>query len=196
MDNANQDSIKDDVEKEKENVRNMIKATIAKMGPNFTKEEKQAHGKVLVKIFEQGMPPKEAMNISEKEIAEMYSFAYSLFSSGKYLESSEMFKMLLMIDPDQSDFATALGVCYHRMKEYKKALDAYMLAGILAPKNPVPMFYAYDCAINIDEIMSAGMMLSSVIKRAGNQPQYNKIKERAEILLDALEKEIVAKTTQ
>lgn len=175
-----------------EELRQMIKATVMKMGPEVSKEEKQAQAKILVKVFEQGMAPKDALNFSKEDIVQIYSYAYSLFTGGKYKESSELFKMLLMLDPKQVDFATALGVCYHRLKNYKFAIKAYMLSSLLDPENPVPIFYAYDCCKNINDLVSAGMMLCKVIKVAEKREKYAKLKEKAEALLESLEKEIVA----
>lgn len=174
-------------------LRQMIKDTVIKMGPNFTKEEKQAQAKMLVKVFEQGMAPKDVLNFSKADMTQIYSFAYSLFSGGKYAQACEMFKMLMVLDPYQIDFVKALGVCYHRMKNYKFALNAYSLNSVLAPDDPVPLFYAYDCYKNLNEPIACGMMLCKLIKVAGDKPEYAKLKERAEMLLGVLEKEIVAK---
>jgi len=176
-----------------EDLRNLIKSVVLKMGSQFTKEEKKEHARMLIKIFEKGMTPKEVMEITDEEISQIYSYAYHLFSGGKYLEARELFKMLVLLEPRQGQFATALGVCFHRLKEYDNALSIYMLSAILLPSDPVPLFYAYDCFMKLNEPVSAGIMLCNVISRAGDQKSYAKIKEDAQKLLEELEKQIVGR---
>lgn len=174
-------------------VRSAIKSTVAKMGPEFTKEQRKEHAKILVKIFEKGLTPQEAMNVSDTEIAEMYNFARNLFDSGKYVEARELFKMLCTLSPYEAGFAIALGACHHKLNDYKNALTAYMLGAGLEKDNPVPLFYCYDCFLKSNDQVSAGIMLCNVIARSGDQPQYAEIKERASLLLEPLEKEIAEK---
>lgn len=174
-----------------ESVRRMIKTTVSKMGPNFTVEQKKEHAKLLVKIFEKGMSPKEAMQVSDLEMSQIYSFAYSKFNAGQYAEACELFKLLLVLEPLEGGFATSLGVCHHRLGRYQYALPAYMLAAALNPTDPVPLFYAYHCFLNLEEKASACIMLCNVISRAGDQPKYATIKERAKLILETLEKELV-----
>jgi len=130
------------------------------------------------------------MNISDEELAQIYSFAYHHFGSGKYREAREMFKMMLMLDPINTDFATSLGICHHRLKDYEYALTCYMLGAFLEPTNPVCLFYAYDCYVNLKNDTCAAVMLGNVIARAGDQAPYAHIKNDAQIRLDALLKKI------
>jgi len=175
----------------REELHGHIKSAVSKLGSKLSKEEKSEHAKLLVNIFEKGMTPKEAMKISDQEMAQIYSYAYHQFSGGKYEEARELFKMLLTLEPQNSNFATALGVCHHRLKAYEYALYCYMLSSVLAPTDPVPLFYAYDCFMNTNDEVSAGVILCSVIARAGDQPQYAQIKADAQLRLEPLQKKIV-----
>ena len=49
---------------EPEQLRGFIKEAISKLGPEISKEQKKEYGKLLVKIYEKGMTPKEAMEIT------------------------------------------------------------------------------------------------------------------------------------
>ncbi len=174
-----------------EDLKTLVKTAVSKMGPQYSKEEKIAQAKILLKVFEQGIAPREAMNIPEEEIARMYSFAYSLFNTGQYANARELFKMLIMFDPFNQGFASALGVCHHRLKDYKNAARCYMLAASLDESDPLPLFYAYDCFDNLKERGSAAIMLCNVITRAGDNPKFAKLKERTELLLKALDKQLL-----
>lgn len=173
-----------------EEVRDYIKSAVNKLGPKFSKDEKKEHAKLLVKIFEQGLPPKEAMGLKDEEIAELYSFAYHKFSSQKYQDAREMFKVLLSLDPYNPYYSTALGICHHRLKNYEYALPCYMLSYFLDQANPVNLFYAYDCYINLKDDVSAAIMLSNVIAKSGELSTYAQMKKKAEALFEVLHKKI------
>jgi type III secretion system low calcium response chaperone LcrH/SycD len=171
-------------------VRQVIKSALIKMGDQATKEQKVELAKMLTLVFEQGKTPREAMKITEVELSHLYSAAFQLFSSGKFVEAREMFKMLITLEPYEPGFSVSLGACHHHLKDYEYALQAYLLASKLAPEDPVPLFYAYDCYKTLKDIPAAAIMLSNVVAKAGDNPVYAKVKERAAILLDELEKEI------
>ncbi|HEV8051062.1 MAG TPA: SycD/LcrH family type III secretion system chaperone [Parachlamydiaceae bacterium] len=174
-----------------EELHEYVKTAVNKLGPDVSKERKKEHAKLLVKVFEKGMTPKEAMQISDEEVAELYSFAYFHFSAGKYEEAKEMFKMMLTLEPTNPDFATSLGICHHKLKFYEYALTCYMLGAFLDYENPVPLFYAYDCCVNLQDEASAAVMLSNVIARAGKKEAYAHIKNDAELRLDQLQKKLL-----
>jgi type III secretion system low calcium response chaperone LcrH/SycD len=176
-----------------ESVRALIKSAISKLGSGYSKEEKLAQARLMVKIFEHGNIPKAAMEISDQDVAQLYSFATALFNAGQYAEARELFKVLLQLEPTMGGFAVALGACYHRLKDYENAIRCYMLAADLESADPVPLMYAYDCYMNLQNMFCAGMVLSGAAARAGRHPQYAQIKEKAQTLLSALEKELTKK---
>lgn len=173
-------------------IREKIKLIVNRMGTGLSKEEKMKHAKLLIQIFEEGMLPKEAMGISDAEIAQIYCYAYRLFSSGLYKDARGLFEILQSIDPDKSYFSLSLGVCLHKMQEYEKAVTSYIRAALFNQEDPVPYFYAYDCYINLKSDLLAYLMIKNAIKRAGNNPKYAALKAKAEILADTVRKRIDA----
>jgi type III secretion system low calcium response chaperone LcrH/SycD len=137
------------------------------------------------------MSPREAMEITDEQMMQLYSYAYHLFSTAKYEEARELFKMMLNLDPLNTDFATALGVCHHRLKSYDNAITSYMLAAFLDEDNPVPLFYAYDCYMNLKQDIPACMMLSNVVARAADQTAYAQVKQDAQMRLEQLQAKIL-----
>lgn len=174
-----------------EEIREYIKETVNKLGPQIPKEQKKEVAKLFVKIFEQGVPPKNAMGISDEELTQLYSFAYHQFTGEKYEDARELFKFLLTLDPANHSYATCLGVCHHRLKNYEFALQAYMLAAFLDRTDPLPLFYAYDCFQHLNDEASAAAMLCNVIARAGDNKVYETIKKNSEILLERLEQKLI-----
>lgn len=172
-------------------VKDLIKSIVLKSGPNVAKETKKSIYKTLVDIYVNGKSPKEAMNIKEEELRELYHYGHYLFNSGKYEEAREVFKWLYSIEVGNGDFATSIGVCHHRLKDYDNAITCYMCGAMLKPKDPVPFFYCYDCYLNLGMPDAAAIMLANVIERAGNQPEYAKIKQKAELLFEPLKKQVL-----
>jgi len=57
---------------------------------------------------------------------------------------------------------------------------------LLDPSNPVPYFYAADCYMHRQDLLSTCMALKVALKRADDQPEFAEIKQRAQLTLDAL----------
>lgn len=182
------------VEKDEEHssdvIRKLIKSVVSKMGPKYTAEEKKEHAKLLLKIFEKGLEPYEAMKLSEQDMAQIYLFSYRLFNTGKFVEACEVFKMLTTLAPMEPGFVISLGVCYHKLKEYEKAIRSYLMGAFIDTEDPTALFYAYDCYMNLNDKICAGIMLSNALARCGDNPKYARLKERTSGLLEVLEKEI------
>lgn len=172
-------------------IKKSIKETMAKMGDKLTIEEKKGLAKGILRIFEEGMPPMDALAIPKEQIAHLYGYAYNIFSKGDYVGAREIFKVLLMLDPMTIGFAVSLGVCHQRLKDYELALMYYMYSAMMNPEDPVPLFYAYDCFLKTDDEVSAGIMLANVIQRCGDHKKYAVIKEKAQHLFEELEAKIL-----
>lgn len=180
----------DKIKLDSESVKEMVKKAVMKLGPQVSKEDKQEHAKILMRIFDKGMLPKDAICLSKRDMSQLYTYAYYLFNSGKYPQAREMFKLLLALDPSEVGFATALGICYHREKNYKFALTAYLRSYLQDPFDPLPLFYGYDCAIKMDSEPVALMLLKKTIEAAGDQTKFAAIKERAQLIYDGLEPKV------
>lgn len=174
-------------------IRELIKSVISTMGPQYTAEEKKEHAKLLLKIFEKGMDPYQALKLSQEDIGYLYLVAYRLFNAGKYKEACEAFKMLTFLVPSNAGYYTSLGVCYHKMNQHEAATKCYLGASCADLTDPVPLFYCYDCYLNMKDIISAGIVLSNAVARCGDNPRYAKLKGRASLLLEGIKKEITEK---
>lgn len=170
----------------------LVKDAVSSLGPEYSKEDKLTQAKLLMKIVTEGKTPREILKLSDEDICHLYSFANSLFNSGKYDEARVLFRMLYMYDPLQTDFTMALAVCHHKLKEYDKALNLYKEAGQRDLLNPLPSFYAYDCCCHLGVFVAAGVMLCQTIARC-DEPKYDKLKHKAELLLEQLGKDIAEK---
>jgi type III secretion system low calcium response chaperone LcrH/SycD len=83
-----------------------------------------------------------------------------------------------------------LAACFHMMKEYKNAVSTYAICGVIDPDNPIPHYHASDCYIHMNDPVSALIALEMAIKRAGDKPEYQMLKDRALLSIESLKKEI------
>lgn len=142
-------------------------------------------------LLKKGMPPKEAFNISDEKIEAIYANAYRLYNSGKYEEAGYLFRLLMLVEPTESKHAIGLGACLHLLKEYENAAQTYILAGIMDPENPVPHYHASDCYLQMRDKASAILMLDMAVKRSGEKPEYQILKDRALLTIESLKKELI-----
>ncbi len=136
------------------------------------------------------IPPKDALGLTDEAVEGMYSQAYRLYNTGKYAESAQMFRLLVMLDPTQSKFTFGLGACMHLLKEYRNAIELYTMAAALDKKSPLALYHLSDCYIQIQDKLAALVALELVVKRAENNPAHQVIKDRAVMTLKSLRKDL------
>lgn len=133
---------------------------------------------------------KDTLGISDEAAEGIYGQAYLLYNTGRYKDAGEVFRLLIMMDSTQSKYIIGLAACYHMMKDFQSAGSTYNLASIIDPDNPIPYFHASDCYLQLGDKVSAASMLEMAVKRAGSKPQFATLKQRSEITLSTLKKEI------
>lgn len=142
---------------------------------------------------------KDVLGISDESAEGIYGQAYLLYNTGRYRDAGEVFRLLITLNSTEPKYLIGLAACYHMMKEYQSAGSTYNLASIIDPDNPIPYFHASDCYLQLGDKASAATMLEMAIKRAGEKVQYTTLKQRAEITLDTIKKDIlktISKTTK
>lgn len=140
------------------------------------------------KILKKGMLPKDALGLSDAVVEGIYAQAYRLYNTGKYVEASHLFRMLVMLNTTESKYILGLAACFHMMKEYQNAVQTYAMCGILDPESPIPHYHASDCYVQMKDYLSAIIALDLAVQRAGEKPEYSKIKERALMTIESLKK--------
>jgi len=150
---------------------------------------KEEHEKVSGKIINQGISPKDAMGLTPGYLENIYAQAYRLYNNGKYADASHLFRMLIMYNSMEPKYVMGLGACYHMMKDYVSAIQTYTLCSVLDPKSPIPHYHSSDCFIQMKEYLSAMVCLELTIERAGNSPEFSKLKERAQLGLEGVKKQ-------
>ena len=150
----------------------------------------QAVGQLSNKMMVQGLTPKDAMGFSSGYMENVYAQAYRLYNTGKYAEATHLFRILIMLNAMEPKYILGLGASLHMLKEYYDAIQTYTMCAVLDPTNPIPHYHSSDCFIQMKDYLSAMLCLELVIDKASNKAEYAKMKERAQLSLDSLKKQL------
>jgi len=134
----------------------------------------------------EGKTPKDAMGLSDDYVEGMYSFAYRLYTMGKYDQALQLFRLMVMLNPMESRYLLGLAACYHMLKDYDNASSSYMLCSILDPDDPLPYYHASDCFLQLEDLPMAYDSLRLCIIQSEGKPDYDQIKNRAEVSMEVL----------
>ncbi len=170
--------------------KEMIIQAVDKMSEEFPSEDKNKYITLLSDIFERGAYPQDAMGLSDEFIEMLYAYAYKLFQSGKYNEAATAYKFLMSVCPYDVRHPMALAACFHKMKNYTGALTTYTMCTFLAPNNPMPYYHASDCFLKLNDLPGAIDMLTNVVKVSEGHSEYAALKERADLSIQRLQKQL------
>ena len=170
--------------------QHQIKKAVEEVGSSIGKEKTQEFQKVADKVVHQGVMPKDVMGLSDAMVEGIYGQGYRLYNTGKYKDASQLFRLLIMLNSTEPKYSMGLAACFHMLKEYKNAVSTYAICGVIDPENPIPHYHASDCYVHMKDPVSALISLEMAVKRAGDKPEYQTLKDRALLTIEALKKEI------
>lgn len=173
--------------------QNQIKKATEQVGKSVGAEKAQDVDNLAKKAVKSGVFPKDLLGMSDSMVEGMYAQAYRLYNTGKYKDASQLFRMLVMINSLEPKYLMGFAACHHMLKEYKTAVDSYMVCGMLDPNNPVPHYHASDCYIQMNDPVSAIIELEMSIKRSGERPEFKTLRDRANLTIESLKKELQKK---
>lgn len=157
--------------------RETIRDTLSK-SKNLSPEEMKMQEDALVKIFEEGLMPGEALGFSQNFLDRVYKFAYSLYQRRKIEEATELFKWLKSMDPNEEKYVIALMHCFMLQKKWIGAVTMQVELAYRHPENPYPYVTMCECLLEANDISGAMVAIRSAIIRAGDKPEYAKDKEK------------------
>ena len=136
--------------------------------------------------------PQDAMGMSPEMVEGLYGQAYRLYNTGKYQDAAQMFRLLVMINASDPKYTLGLAACMHLMKDYKNAIEIYTICSILDAKSPIPLYHISDCYLQTHDKMSAMIALEMAVKRAGDKPEFQTLKDRSAMTAKSLRKDLEA----
>ena len=169
--------------------RAQVKKGIEELGEKIHAKSSEDMKAYVQKLLNKGALPQEVLGFSDVMVEGMYGQAYRLYNTGKYREAIELFRMLTLINVQETKYLMGLAASFHMLKEYKKAVDVYTMCTLIDEANPIPYFHLSDCFMQIDDNASALIALEMAIKRA-TKPEYQTLKDRALLTCESLKNEI------
>ena len=170
--------------------KELIKTTLHQSLKNFSAEEIEKCEELMNKVYLEGMPLKDAMELNDNFISYLYDFAYNLFMSGKFADARLLFEFLHRLEEDNVTYIMAIAACFHRENRYQEAIEMYTVASLLDPESYMPFHHMSDCFIQMNQPGAAIMMLVQVIKRTKGNASLEMIQQRAEMSIESLKSEL------
>lgn len=155
-------------------------------GVNHSVEE------IASKMMKQGLTGKDAAGMSPKALENIYSQAYRLYNTGKYVEASHLFRILILMNGMEPKYMLGFAACFHMLKDYPNAVQFYTLCSAIDPTSPLPHYHASDCFIQMKDYISAMISLEMTLERAKDQKKFSELKERSLLSLESLKKQLMS----
>lgn len=170
-------------------INNSLKR-IEELGQAVTPEIRALAEDVIKKALLEGIPPKEALNLTSVQLEKIYLFAHNQFQAGKYADALPLFNLLHNLDPMDVRYSFSIAACEHYMKNYQKASGKYLECITMDPTNPLPYFHLYDCFMHLNQHFSAYHAILMTISLANKDSKYATLKEKALLELSHLENQL------
>jgi type III secretion low calcium response chaperone LcrH/SycD len=124
------------------------------------------------------------LGLSENELEAMYAVGYNLYIGGKYTDAIKIFSVLSLLSPLDYRFIFGGASCFQMMGEYMMASLYYQLACSMNTEDPAPMMHTAECLLAVKDKDGAVFALEQVLERAGDKPQYEAFRKKAEVVLE------------
>jgi type III secretion system low calcium response chaperone LcrH/SycD len=166
-----------------ENMQELIETAIDELDADMSPVLKKRQHELLSKMTLEGQTARQAMGIDDNAMEYMYGEARSLYNNGLYEKARSVFEVLAMIDP-KHPFVMGIASCLHMQKKYKEAVYTYIQASFIDNDSPLPFYYMADCFEQLGKETLKAVSLKMLLRRAGNDPAYAMIAERATRMLE------------
>ena len=167
-----------------------IKRAAEKVGADINPEMSGNVQAAIQKVTKKGTSPKDALGLTDAMVEGIYGQAYRLYNTGKYKEAIQIFRLLLMINTTEPKYAMGLAASFHMMKQYQSAADTYSIVAVMDPDSPISFYHTSDCFIQMGDNASAIVALEAAIKRCGERAEFRTLKDRAQLTIESLKREI------
>ena len=141
-------------------------------------------------ILNEGYTFGDVFRVSDRQMQAIYNWGYDLQKRGRYEQGMRVFECLCTLDHYDEKSWIALGFCRERLNHPQEAIQAYMMAGLMAPENPIPPLRAAECLLRMRELALAESAVKQAIELAGDDPRLRPRRERAEFLLKVIRKQL------
>ena len=150
----------------------------------------EAVARLVDMILNEGYTLGHALRVSDRQMQAIYNWGYDLQRRGQFERGMRVFECLCTLDQYDEKSWIALGFCRERLNHLQEAIAAYMMAGMMAPENPIPPLRAAECLLRTRKLTLAESAAKTAIELTGDDPRLRQRRERAEFLLKVIRKQL------
>jgi len=122
-----------------------------------------------------------AHRFTDAELEVVYSLAFNLYSSGRYLEALKYFQFLSLYRPVKARFLKGLAACQYMSQQYQEASTTSSLLVLLDPNDAEALFLNGQALLMTGETEDAKLCLQHAASLPGDKGP-----ERAKALLELI----------
>lgn len=108
-------------------------------------------------------------DLSEEEVERFYAYGFALYGSGKWIEATDVFRVLCTRRPLEPRFWFALGATLQEAGSYYDALHSWAMAALLKKEDPYPHFHAAECCFSLEMAQDGAKALTETEQRIGRE---------------------------
>lgn len=168
------------------NIDNIFDQTIDAAGLPLTPSQKTQCKEAMDKMFTSGTLPYKALGFGTDLLEHLYGYGHGLYKSGNYKKAAEVFQALNILNPDDTRYIIAQAAALQKQKKYVEAIEAYSAYMKREPANPEPLYYLYDCYLQIGQMEQALESLMECIKRCGEIKEHGHLKAKCVMIIRTL----------
>lgn len=147
--------------------------------------EARAAGRVLIERLRQA-PPSGHLDDQSSEI--FYGVGYGKLAAKQYEDAAIVFGMLVAVRPTEARFLSGLAHSLRGLGDAETAATLFSLAGAQEPGNPGHYFALVDLLLEQGDRALAKLVLQSVVAYTTMQDELADAQNRAQAMLDLLDK--------
>lgn len=147
--------------------------------------------KVFIDMIKNGKKVYEAMGFSKEMLESMYGNGYRIYQAGRYEEAIAQFKMLMLLDSNDTRFSLGLAASFQKAGKFSEAVELYHMAAKLDKSSPMPYYYAAECYRQLGELEIGIIALNWALERCGESKDYTVLKDRILIMRESLTSKIL-----
>jgi len=142
----------------------------------------------LMHYFEQGGTWQDLLGYDQNTMAVQYKTAYEFYQSADFKKAAEAFSYLTMLNPYEYTYWMGFAIAKQSDRAFEEAIVAYTMAEAIVPENPIPHLHLAQCYWAIQQRDKTVEHLKKAIEIAGNEPQHQEVRLKAEAIYKNLPK--------
>jgi type III secretion system low calcium response chaperone LcrH/SycD len=170
-------------------VRDMSTAPKASKQKGLVFENEEEVKDFLVKFGRNGRTFRDCTALTPENMEAFYFVAYNQYNAGQFEEAEKVFRLLAVLDHFQVKYWKGLAASLENQRKYKDAVRAWGFLALLDMQDPEPPFMAARCFLAVGQTEEAKSGLQIAIANTEGKPDPLGIKDQAEQMLSALEKQ-------